>query len=63
MQRPTFVRVPDVLTICTSLPPMYAWPTFVKRVVLSAAVLSCIVTYAAIGAAILNLARLALALA
>jgi hypothetical protein len=63
MQRPTFVRVPDVLTICASLPPMYAWPTFVKRVILSAAILGCIVAYAAIAAAILSLARLALALA
>jgi hypothetical protein len=63
MQRPTFVRVPDVLTICASLPPMHAWPTSVKRMVLSAAILSCIATYAAIAAAILSLARLALGLA
>lgn len=63
MQRPTFARVPDVLTICSSLPPMYAWPTPVKRVILSTCVLFCIAAYAAMAAAVLSLATLLLGLA
>jgi hypothetical protein len=62
MQRPTFARVPDVLTICSSLPPMYAWPTPVKRVILGACILCCVVAYATMAAAILSLATLVLGL-
>jgi hypothetical protein len=59
MQRPTFVRVPAVLTIASSLPPMYAWPRSVKRAVLGVTVFLCIVAYIAMGIGILSLVTLA----
>ncbi len=40
MQMPTFFR-----PTFTSLPPMYAWPPLVKRVVLTLSVMAVIVAY------------------
>jgi hypothetical protein len=41
MQLPTVFN-----TSLTSLPPMYAWPRFVKRILLGVAVLAVLVAYA-----------------
>ena len=41
---------------------MYTWPTPVKRAILSACILCCIVAYAAMVTAILSLATLVLGL-
>ena len=62
MQRPTFVRLPAVLAIPASLPPMYTWPRSIKRAVLGVSVLFCIVAYIAMGIGIVSLASLALGL-
>jgi prepilin signal peptidase PulO-like enzyme (type II secretory pathway) len=60
MQRPTFVSVPVVRVIALSLPPMYAWPTPLKRATFGLCVVFCISAYMAMAAGIISLATLAL---
>jgi hypothetical protein len=60
MQRPTFVSVPVVRAVALSLPPMYAWPTPVKRVLFALCIVFCISAYLAMAAGIVGLATLAL---
>ena len=62
MQRPTFARVPIVSVAALSLPPMYAWPTPVKWMILSACIVLCFTAYAAMAAGIIGLTTLALGL-
>jgi hypothetical protein len=62
MERPTFVRLPAVVAMPSSLPPMYTWPRPIKRAVLGLSVLFCIIAYIAMGIGVLSLATLALGL-
>jgi len=62
MQRPTFVRAPTVPVMTFSLPPMYAWPMPVKRAIIGACFILCIIAYAAMAAGIISLTTLALGL-
>ena len=60
MQRPTSVRSPIVTIVTFSLPPMYAWPPPVKRVVFGLCIFLCISAYVAMAAGIIGLATVAL---
>jgi hypothetical protein len=62
MQRQTFARVPIISTAVLSLPPMHAWPTPLKRVVLGVCVVMCLVAYVAMAAGLLGLASVMLGL-
>ena len=62
MQRPTFVKVPNVTVAALSLPPMYGWPTPVKRAILGVCMILCIIAYAVMAAGIVGLAMLVLGL-
>ena len=62
MQRSMSVKVPNVTVAAQSLPPMYDWPISVKRVVLAACIILCIMAYVAMTAGILSLATLILGL-
>ncbi len=60
MQRPTFIRMPMVRMAALSLPPMYAWPTPVKRAVFGLCIVLCISAYVAMAAGFISLATLVL---
>ncbi len=60
MQCPTFVTVPMARAVALSLPPMYTWPTPVKRVIFGLCVVFCISAYMVMAAGIVSLATLAL---
>jgi hypothetical protein len=62
MQRPIFVRVPIITVAALSLPPMYDWPSPVKRVILSACIVLCIIAYTAMAAGVVGLTTLLLGL-
>ena len=62
MERLTFVKAPIVSVTALSLPPMYVWPTPVKRIVLGASIILCIIAYAVMAAGIVGLATLVLGL-
>jgi hypothetical protein len=62
MQRPLSAKVPTLTVAVQPLPPMYAWPISVKRVVLAACIILCIIAYVAMTAGILSLATLILGL-
>jgi hypothetical protein len=60
MQHPTFISVPMARVLALSLPPMYTWPTPVKRVIFSLSVVFCISAYIVMAAGIVGLVALAL---
>jgi hypothetical protein len=62
MQRPTFVKEPIVTVAAISLPPMYDWPDPVKRIVLVACTILCVIAYVMMTAGIVGLATLVLGL-
>ena len=62
MQRPMSAKVPTVTVAVQSLPPMYAWPTPVKRAVWGASIILCIIAYVLMTAGVVGLATLVLGL-
>jgi hypothetical protein len=62
MQRPTFVKEPIVTVAALSLPPMYDWPDPVKRTVLAACTILCVIAYVVMTAGVVGLATLVLSL-
>lgn len=62
MQRPTFVRAPDIPVVVISLPPMYTWPSLVKRTVLGVCIVLCLFAYVAMAVGIIGLATVVLGL-
>ena len=62
MQRPTFVKEPIVTVAALSLPPIYTWPTPVKRTVFAACTVLCVIAYALMTTGIIGLAWLVLGL-
>ncbi len=60
MERLTFIKVPNALVAAMSLPPMHAWPIPIKRIVLGACIMVCIIAYAVMAAGIVGLATLVL---
>ncbi len=63
MRRLTFVRVPNVSVTASSLPPMHAWPTPLKRGIIVVCAILCLIAYVALLAGIITLATLVLGLA
>jgi hypothetical protein len=62
MERPTFVRAPVISVAVSPLPPMYTWPAFVKRAVLSVCVVLCVIAYIAMALGVIGLATVVLGL-
>ncbi len=62
MERSTFAKAPIVAVAVLGLPPMHAWPTPVKRAVLGACIMLCIIAYAVMAAGIIGVATLILGL-
>jgi hypothetical protein len=62
MQRPLSAKVPTVTVAVQSLPPMYAWSVPVKRAILGACTILCIIAYVVMTAGIFSLATLVLGL-
>jgi len=62
MQRTTLVKMPIIRVLTPSLPPMYAWPTPIKRAVFGLCVALCIGAYVAMAAGIIGLMTLVLGL-
>lgn len=57
MQMPSIAK-PVVPVI--SVPPMYQWPQFLRRVVLTAAIVLCVGVYVTLGAGLISLLVLAI---
>ena len=61
MQRSTLVRLPAV-SVVSSLPPMYTWPTPVKRAVMGLSITLCVGAYVAIAIGLVGVLSFALGL-
>ena len=62
MQRPISAKVPTVTVAVQSLPPMYTWPVPVKRAILGACIILCVIAYVVMTVGILGLTTLVLGL-
>jgi hypothetical protein len=62
MERLTFTKIPIVSVMTMSLPPMHAWPSPIKRIVLAACIVLCIIAYAVMTVGVVGLATLVLGL-
>ena len=62
MQRPMFVRMPMGRVAVLSLPPMYAWPAPIKRLIFGVGIALCISAYTAMAAGIIGLMTLVIEL-
>jgi len=62
MDRLTFTKAPSISVAALPLPPMYVWPTPVKRIILGTCIVLCIIAYVVMAAGMIGLATLVLGL-
>jgi hypothetical protein len=60
MRCPVFIEMPLSRVETSPLPPMYAWPVSVKRVILGLCIILCIAAYIAMATGFIGLATLVL---